>query len=210
MAAYVQQDNSRRAVVFVAAVLFHILLAYFIASGLARKVIDTVAAPLQTDIVEEVKQQEKPPPPPPPEMERPPVEVPPPEVSIDIPVDTSNSTAITDVTDKPAPPAPPPAPVAKAVMVGARVDVKRSPSTDDYYPPSARRAEIEGVTTVHACVTTDGKANGEPTVSKSSGNSALDEAAVKWTKRARFTPGTEDGKPVETCTSFNVRFKLTE
>lgn len=208
MAAYVQQDNSRRAVVFVAAVFFHILVGYFIASGLARKVIDTVAAPLVTDIVEEKKEEQKPPPPPPPEMERPPVEVPPPEVTIDIPVDVATSTAITDVTAKPQAPAP--APVAKAVIVGAKVDVKRSPPTDDYYPPSARRAEIEGVTTVHACVTTDGKANGEPTVTKTSGNGALDEAAVKWTKRARFTPGTEDGKPTETCTQFNVRFKLTE
>lgn len=210
MAAYVQQDKSSRAIVFVAAVLFHIMLGYFIASGLARKVIDTVAAPLVTDIVEEVKQEQKPPPPPPPEMERPPVEVPPPEVSIDIPVDVSNSTAITDVTDKPQPMAPPPAPVSNIVRVGAKVDIKRSPPTDDYYPPSARRAEIEGVTTVRACVTPDGKAAGEPTVTKSSSNGALDEAAVKWTKRARFIPGTEDGKPVETCTQFNVRFKLTD
>ena len=207
MAAYIQQDNSRRATVFVGAVLFHIFLGYIIASGLARRAIESVAAPLVTDIVEEMKKDEKPPPPPPPEMVRPPVEVPPPDVSIDIPIETT-STAITDVTTvRQAAPAP----VAVSVVrTGSRVDVKRSPSTDDYYPPSARRAEIEGVTTVRACVTTDGRASGEPTVTKSSGNGALDEAAVKWTKRARFFPGTEDGKPAETCTQFNVRFKLTE
>ena len=208
MAAYIQTNTTSRAIVFVAAVLFHILVGYFIASGLARKAIDSIAAPLVTDIVEEVKEKQKPPPPPPPEMVRPPVEVPPPEVSIDVPIET-NSTAITDVTDKPLPKAPP-APVAKAVQIGPRLDVKRSPSTDDYYPPSARRAEIEGISTVRACVSTDGKTSGEPTVSNSSGNAALDEAAIKWTKRARFAPGTEDGKPIEMCTQFKVRFKLTE
>ncbi len=208
MTAYVQQNSSSRAIVFVAAVLFHILVGYFIASGLARKAIESIAAPLVTDIVEEVKEAEKPPPPPPPEMVRPPVEVPPPEVSIDIPVET-NSTAITDVTDKPLPKAPPPV-VAKVAGTPARLDVKHSPSTDDYYPPSARRAEIEGLSTVKACVSPDGKTSGEPVITNSSGNAALDEAAVKWTKRARFFPGTEDGKPVETCTQFKVRFKLTE
>ena len=208
MAAYIQQDNSRRAVVFVAAVLFHILIAYFIASGLARKAIDTIAAPLVTDIVEEVKEKDKPPPPPPPEMVRPPVEVPPPEVSIDVPVET-NSTAITDVTDKPQPKAPPPPP-PKGPSVAPKLDVKHSPSTDDYYPPSARRAEIQGVTTVLTCVSPDGKTSGEPTVTATSGNSSLDEAALKWTKRARFSPGTEDGKAIQMCMQFKVRFKLTE
>ncbi|MFO1427687.1 MAG: energy transducer TonB [Steroidobacteraceae bacterium] len=56
----------------------------------------------------------------------------------------------------------------------------------------------------------DGKTTGEPAVLKSSGNGSLDEAAVKWAKRARWIPGTEDGKPVESCYSFNVRFKLTD
>ena len=38
----------------------------------------------------------------------------------------------------------------------------------------------------------------------------LDEAAAKWAKRARWTAGTEDGKAVEMCSQFNVRFKLTD
>jgi hypothetical protein len=33
---------------------------------------------------------------------------------------------------------------------------------------------------------------------------------VKWARRARFTPGTEDGTAVEMCFQFNVRFKLTD
>lgn len=211
MAAYVQQNNSRRAMVLGVIIVFHLLLLYGLVTGLARKVVEVVAAPLQTDLIEEVKQEDKPPPPPPPQMERPPVEVPPPEVSIDIPMDTSNTTAISDVTDRPQPAAPPPPPPPAAVnRVAPKLDVKRSPSTEDFYPPSARRAEIEGVSTVRACVAPDGKTSGEPSVTKSSGNSSLDEAAVKWAKRARWSAGTEDGKPVEMCSQFNVRFKLTD
>ena len=46
-----------------------------------------MSEPELTDLIEEVQQEDAPPPPPPPQMERPPVEVPPPEVSIDIPMD---------------------------------------------------------------------------------------------------------------------------
>ena len=210
MASYVQQNNSRRMGVLVGIVLFHLLLLYGLVSGLARKVIEVVAAPLVTDMIEEVKPEDKPPPPPPPQMERPPVQVPPPDISIDIPME-SNTTAISNVTDRPV---PPPAPVAvverKTVRVAPKLDLRRSPSTDEFYPASARRAEIQGVTTVRMCVGADGKMSQEPTVANSSGNTSLDEAALKWSRRARWSPGTEDGTPIEICPSFNVRFKLTD
>jgi protein TonB len=211
MAVYVQRNNSRRTGVLVGIILFHLLLLYGLVSGLARKVVEVVAAPLQTDLIEDIKPEDKPPPPPPPQMERPPVQVPPPDVVIDIPMETT-TTAISNVTDRPVPPPPPvTAPVErKAVRVAPKLDVRRSPSTDEYYPASARRAEIEGVTTVRACVGPDGRVAGDPTVTNSSGTASLDEAAVKWARRARFSPGTEDGVAVEICTAFNVRFKLTE
>ncbi|MCE2872719.1 MAG: hypothetical protein LW605_02980, partial [Xanthomonadales bacterium] len=62
MASYVQQNNSRRMGVLVGIVLFHLLLLYGLVSGLARKVIEVVAAPLVTDMIEEVKPEDKPPP----------------------------------------------------------------------------------------------------------------------------------------------------
>ena len=209
MAAYAQQNSSRRLVVLGAIIAFHVLLGYGLVSGLARKVVEVIAPPLVTDIIEEMEQEDKPPPPPPPPMERPPVEVPPPEVTIDIPMESSQTTAISNVTDRPQPPPAPPAPPA-VVRKAPKLDVKRSPSTDEYYPPSARRAEIEGVVTVRACVAPDGKTSGDPSVTKTSGNTSLDEAAVKWARRARWAAGTEDGKPVEMCSQFNVRFKLTD
>ncbi len=211
MASYVQQNNSRRMGVLVGIGLFHILLVYGLMSGLARKVIEVVAPPIQTELLEDIKPEDKPPPPPPPQMERPPVQVPPPDIAIDIPMET-NTTAISNVTDRPV---PPPAPVAapverKAAVVRMKIDLRRSPSTADFYPASARRAEIEGVVTVQVCSGADGKVSGDPTVANSSGNAALDEAAVKWARRARFTPGTEDGNPVTMCMPLPVRFKLTD
>jgi len=101
MAYYAQQHDasffSRRAIAFITIVLLHVLLLYAFSAGLANKVLNVIAPPIQTDIVQEVKERDQPPPPPPPKMERPPVEVPPPDVTINLPQET-NSTAITDVT----------------------------------------------------------------------------------------------------------------
>ncbi len=102
MTAYAHDSQfvTRRAVVFMMIIALHVFIIWAFASGLARRAIETIAPPLQTDIVEEVQKHDEPPPPPPPQMERPPVEIPPPEVSIDLPVE-STSTAIVDVTDRP-------------------------------------------------------------------------------------------------------------
>ncbi len=201
---------SRRAAVFLAIVGLHVFLIWALATGLARRLVETIAPPLQTDIVEEVQKHDEPPPPPPPQMERPPVEVPPPEVTIDIPVETT-STAIQDVTDRPqpkAPPPPPPPPKPKN-MVLVRPG-KNFPATEDYYPPAAKRLGEEGSVTVHVCVDGKGKLTEEPTVQQTSGNARLDEGAVKLAKAGsgHYQPGTEDGTPVTSCNGFRIKFEL--
>jgi protein TonB len=210
MAAYAQHDStffSRRAIVLAIALALHIVVIYAFNTGLAHRMIEAIAPPIQTDIVQEVQKRDEPPPPPPPKMERPPVEVPPPDVAINVPAEET-TTAIRDVTDRPVQAAPPP-PVAVA-RTPARLDQKHSPSTDDYYPPTSRRMGEQGTATISVCVTPDAKISGQPKVSKTSGSSRLDEAAVKWASHARFTPSTENGKPVEGCTPFNVKFVLTD
>ena len=62
MASYVQQNNSRRMGVLVGIIVFHLLMLYGLVSGLARNVIEVVAAPLLTDMIEELKPEDKPPP----------------------------------------------------------------------------------------------------------------------------------------------------
>jgi protein TonB len=208
MAAYAHDSNffSRRAIVLVAIVVLHVFLAWAFATGLARKAIEMVAPPIQTDIIEEVKERDTPPPPPPPEFERPPVEVPPPEVSIDIPVDTQTSTAITDVTDRPVPMAPPPPPAPKAVKKPGLG--KNFPASEDYYPAASKRLGEEGSPTVKVCVGPNGKLTEEPSIAGSSGSARLDEGAVKLAKAGRYTPGTVDGQPTTDCFSFRVKFEL--
>lgn len=203
MAAYVHDSSffSRRAIVFFVIVGLHIFLAWMLASGLARRVVEVIAPPIQTDILDEIEKRDEPPPPPPPEFERPPVEIPPPDVSIDIPVEST--TAITDVTTKPQPrAAPPPAPRNVVHPKG------KFPPTEDYYPAASIRLEEQGTVVIKTCVGPNGKLAETPSVVTSSGSARLDEAAVKLAKAARFTPGTVDGSPSTDCLSTRVRFEL--
>ena len=198
---------SRRAIVLIVIVLIHVVLGWAFATGLARKSIEMVAPPIQTDIIEEVKAEDTPPPPPPPEFERPPVEVPPPEVTIDIPVDTAQSTAITDVTDRPTPMAPPPPPPPPRQVKKASLG-KNFPASEDYYPAASKRLGEEGSPTVKVCVGANGKLTEEPTIAQSSGNARLDEGAIKLAKAGRYVAGTVDGQPATDCLQFRVKFEL--
>jgi periplasmic protein TonB len=82
------------------------------------------------------------------------------------------------------------------------------PNVDDYYPESSRRLEEEGVAKIKVCVGTNGRVK-EASVDEPSGFPRLDEAGVKVAKLLRFTPPTEDGKPVDNaCGAVPIRFKM--
>ena len=155
MAAYVQEAQlmTRRGVVLIAIIALHVFIAWAIATGLARRAIEVLAPPIQTQIVQEVKPKDLPPPPPPPKFERPPVEVPPPEVSINVPVET-NTTAITAVTTHHTEAPPRPAAPVRRTPGGPGTNF---PNTEDYYPASSRRLEEQGTTVVHVCVGANGR-----------------------------------------------------
>jgi periplasmic protein TonB len=210
MAAYVQDSQfmTRRGAVFLAIIALHLFVIWALATGLARRAVELVAPPIQTDIVEEVKKEDQPPPPPPPEMERPPVEVPPPDINIDVPVE-SNTTAITDTTNQHVAPAPPVQHTASVPPTGIG-PARGLPATDDYYPSSARRLGQEGLVNINLCVGPDGKLSQPPTVIKGSGTASLDEAAIKWANASsgHWRPATEDGKPISKCSQLPVRFQL--
>lgn len=130
-AAY--QPDPRRNVTGIALVLaLHVIVVYALVSGLARKVVDVVRAPIETKLIEEIK--EVPPPkevaPPPPVLDTPPPFVPPPEVTINTAPPDAGITAV--ASDPPpveapapapvvAPPPPPPAPVVKPVNVAVNL-----------------------------------------------------------------------------------------
>lgn len=205
MPAYVHDTSffSRRAIVFLAIVALHILLFWMLTSGLARRVVEVIAPPIDANLIEELEDREEPPPPPPPEFERPPIEIPPPEVTINIPSDPM-TTAITDVTTKPVPRTP--APAAPRTIVKAKA--KSFPSTDDYYPAASIRLEEQGSAVVRTCVAPNGKLAEPPSIVTSSKSARLDEAAVKLTKAGRFIAGSIDGTPTTDCFNTRIRFEL--
>jgi protein TonB len=195
---------TRRMAVLLAIIALHIFLVWALATGLARRAIEVLAPPIQTTIVEEVKKEEAPPPPPPPQFERPPVEIPPPDVTINVPVETE-TTAIR-VTNAPVVKAPPVAAPTRATAIGFG---KGFPNSDEFYPDASRRLEEQGTVTVHVCVGPDNKLTEEPTVVKGV-NARLDGGAMRLAKAGsgKYIAATEEGKPVTKCVNYNVKFQL--
>ena len=209
MAAYVHDTEffKRRTAVNATIIALHVFILWALATGLARKAIEVLAPPIQTDIVQEEKNKAEPPPPPPPEMRKEVVEVPPPDINIAMPEAGPSTTAITARVEQPKAAAP----VARAAVAATAVGLgKGFPNVDDYYPDASRRLGEEGLTVVDICVGPDGKLTEAPKVGKSSGHERLDQAAVKVAQvgSGRFKPATEDGKPVAKCTQLPIRFKL--
>ena len=122
-----QSDPRRHVVGITVVILFHVAVVYALVTGLAKKVVEVIRAPIETKVIEEVR---KPPPPPevvvppPPRLEAPPPPfIPPPEVQIATPPPPQPTITATTPTPPPAPvaivpappppaPAPAPAPVA--------------------------------------------------------------------------------------------------
>lgn len=204
--------NQKRSLAFLLVVIIHVLFFWVLASGLGAKLVEVVVGPVETKMIDELPKDAEPPPPPP-DIDQPPPYVPPPEVSVDLAIDTTNSTAISNATSERPVATPPPvaAPVEHQVVrtppsgqgKGARI-------TQPEFPPSARRAGETGTVVLAIFVKEDGRP-GEVKVAKSSGSTALDEAAMKEVQRNwRLVPGKEDGKPVAMWYNFAITFKLTD
>jgi protein TonB len=206
MAEYVHDTQffTRRTMVLFAIVALHVFILWALATGLARKAIEVLAPPIQTDIVQEEKTKVEPPPPPPPEMRREVVEVPPPDINVALPEAAPQTSAITAVAAQPHA-APPPPPRAAGVKVPPKA---KFGDTSGYYPEASRRLSEEGTATVHVCVGAGGKQSAAPSIVQSSGKERLDQAALNYAKDQRFQPGTEDGKAIDQCLDFRVRFAL--
>ena len=88
------------------------------------------------------------------------------------------------------------------------LDIKHSPSPQDYYPPTSIRMNEAGTAIIKLCAAADGSVAGTPTLERSSGSSRLDEAAIKWGVHVRMKPETSDGKPIGGCVPLKVTFVL--
>jgi protein TonB len=208
-------------------ILMHVLLAWALVSGLARKMVDVIKAPIETKIIEEVQPPPPPPPenlPPPPKFAPPPPSfVPPPEVVVNNPPPAPTITVTRDVPP-PAPPvaiAPagppgPPAPVAppapRRPPQAAITNIGDCAPQGSDYPPAALRAEATGTTKVRFTVGADGKLQNAEVV-RSAGSSrehrTLDRVAVSKLSECSFKAGIDEtGKPVGATVEVEYVWKI--
>ncbi len=156
-----QQRNPAKHLIGIGSVvLLHVLVVYALVSGLARKVVEVVRAPIETKVIEETT---KPPPPPeipvppPPKLEAPPPPfIPPPEVVITqppppAPTITATPTpppAAVDITPvaPTAPPAQPAGPVSIRLVCPTMVQptMPRKALQDGINGTVTARARIRG------------------------------------------------------------------
>ena len=215
-----QRNPGKHPTGLIIVVIMHVLLAYALVSGLAKKVVDKV-------MVTETKVVEAPPPPPPPppkdlppppkNLPPPPVYVPPPPVDVP-PPPAQNQIQTTNVMPPPAqekrveataPPAPPAPAVslARAAVINAN-DAGCRPD----FPPAAARAQVTGTSRIRFTVDANGKVTAAEVVG-SSGPSRehrlLDNAAKAALANCPIKVGTDaEGHPIGTQVDVVYTWKL--
>jgi len=204
---YAENTTSPQKLVGIAfVVVLHVAIIYALLNGLGSAVVQVLRAPLQAQIIQEVKPPpEAPPPPPPPVINPPPPYIPPPLIQIAPPPAPPVIAAVTTV--KPVAPVPAPTPPRPAVAKGAALDTNQS-CTAPQYPDEAADMGQTGTSLVQFLIGTDGGVE-KSRVASSSGHTALDEAAVRALSQCKFKPaiGT-DGKPQEAWTSISYVWTL--
>lgn len=204
MSYHAQKSTGQRSFGLVFVIIFHAVLIYGLASGLAGDVSSKISEVLQTKVVDEITPEEivEPPPPPPDTKIPPPDFVPPPSFDfvLDAPV---NSTAIQAVQHTTAKPVVEPSTITRATQT------KKGLSKPDYPQASIRLGE-EGIVGVNLYISEDGRV-AEAKLEKSSGFERLDEAVIKHVTRSwRFIPCMQGNKPVACWYPMNVRMKIED
>lgn len=197
--------RSQRTVIFAAIAGLHAAVIALIVSGFGRVVMQMAIDPLiGIDIPIEHPVDPPAAPPPPPTLRRVEVDPGPPPV-IPIEIEGAGSNAIT----APFVPPQPPLAVAQPVTPPVRVIGKhRLPNTDDYYPASDIRGNVQGTSTVGVCVDASGKRTGDPTVVQSSGSASLDQGAMHVLRDGRYARAMQGDQYVPNCYQFRIVFKL--
>ena len=161
-----QADPRRHLIGITFVVLLHVFVIYALVTGLAKKVVDVVRAPIETKVIEEIKKVLPPPEiivPPPPKMDAPPPPfIPPPEVQIATPPPAQPTIT---VAPSPTPPAPvtivPQAPVVAAPVAPApaaprpavvAIGVACTSQVPPVMPVRATRESISGVVRARATI----------------------------------------------------------
>jgi protein TonB len=192
--------------------LLHVLVGYALVTGLARKVVEVIKAPIETKIIEEVKKviPDTPPPPPPKLAAPPPPFIPPPEINIQVPVQAQQAPTITTVTTERPPPGPPPsvAPPAPPAPQGPVVRKNVRPVGDAVRPVFPRQAIKDGIqggrVVVHLMVRPDGTVS-EVRIISASPPRVFDREVTRALSQWRFAP-----EAVGFIGEVEIDFKLTD
>jgi protein TonB len=194
----VRQDPRARFVGLSGVFLLHAVVIYALVTGLARKAIEVLPAPIETKILEELAvEEEPPPPPPPPDFKPPPPDyIPPPEIVISTPAPVAANAITTVTTEKPS--------ARTAPVINARRNCR-----EPEYPPVSQRLGEKGTVVLAFLIGTDGKVK-ESRVDKTSGFPRLDEAAREALGRCKFVPGTTNGAPEEAWANIKYTWKIPD
>jgi protein TonB len=200
---------ARRSITFFLVAGLHIALFYGLMTGLAFRIIKVIPTSFQTRLLQP-PQEHTVPPLPSPQLTKPTFETPPPYFPpAEGPIENEDIIAGSPnvLSDRPDTPAVIPPHEVTLVQGGPGIGF---PNTDDYYPSIAKRMEEQGVTTVRVCVGANGRLTSDPTIAQTSGSPRLDDGALLLAKAGsgHYRAATEDGRPVNSCYSFRVRFAL--
>lgn len=207
---YMQQQRSwgRHAPGIVLVTVLHIAVGYALVTGLARKVVEVIKAPLETKIIEEIKKPppDLPPPPPPKLAAPPPPFIPPPEINIQVPTIAPPPT-ITTVTTTPPPPGPPPViapPAPPAPPTVVRREYKAAYRVDPVFPRQAQRDGISGRVIAHVVVQPNGAVT-EVRIISAQPPRVFDREVIRALSQWKFNP-----EPVGFIGEYEIVFNLKD
>jgi protein TonB len=185
-------------------VALHLLLGWALVTGLARKVVEVMKAPIETKIIEEIKKPppDVPPPPPPKLAAPPPPFIPPPEINIQIPQVTQAAT-ITTVTTTPPPPGPPPVAQQPVQQPVVRREYKAAYRVDPSFPRQAQKDGISGRVVAWVHVAPSGQVTNVEI--RQSTNRIFDREVVRALSQWKFNP-----EPVGFVGEYEIIFNLKD
>ena len=189
-------------------VILHLAIGYALVTGLARKVVEVIKAPLETKIIEEIKKPppDVPPPPPPKMAAPPPPLIPPPEINIATPPPVPTQTITTVTTERP-PPGPPPViapPAPPAPPQGAvRREYKASYRVEPVFPRQAQRDGISGTVVARVHVAPAGTVTQVQIMSST--NRIFDREVIRALSQWKFNP-----EPVGFIGEYEIVFNLKD
>jgi TonB family protein len=199
---------SRRSLTLLLVVALHVALFFALMNGFVIEVHKIIEQPIIPKFIDPPHPQDLPPPPRPPLAKFRMLDIPPPEYpplgpyddTVDVNPDVHNTSS-----QPPISPEPPRAITRIPGGPGAGF-----PNTDEYYPSISKWKLEQGTATVRVCVDANGRLTGEPATVASSGSARLDAGALQLAKAGsgHYRPTLEDGKAVNSCYSFRVRFEL--